>query len=98
MLLIEFETNLKLEFNILKYRSIDDDNWYFLYIDIETLNLLLLNFGIKSTWRIPTKKNTLDNGTTGEQINYIKLCGASIGLYCGNYKKGCNDSIMEQNY
>lgn len=40
MLLIEFEYNLQYGLNILKYRNAQDDNWYYLYIDIETLHLL----------------------------------------------------------
>ena len=44
MLFIEFDTNIKNGLNILKYRNIDDNIWYYLYIDIQTLNLLLLNY------------------------------------------------------
>ena len=45
MILIEFETNLDSGVvNILKYKSINEDKWHFLFIDIETLNLLITNF------------------------------------------------------
>ncbi len=55
MLLIEFQQDLNYgSNNILKYRNVDSDEWYYMYIDIETLNLLIENFGIVSTVRIPT--------------------------------------------
>lgn len=96
MLLIEFEENLIYGLNILKYRNVDDDNWYYLYIDIETLNLLITNFGIISTKRKPTRNICLDNPSTSKNIN-VKFCGASINLKC------CNNSyiylpLLEQNY
>ena len=55
MLFIEFQTNINSGINILKYRNINDDIWYYLYIDIETLSLLVTNYGIISTYKIPTK-------------------------------------------
>jgi hypothetical protein len=96
MLLIEFEQNLTDKLNLLKYRNVDDDNWYYLYIDIETLNLLLINFGIISTKRLPTQNICIDNYSTSKHIN-ITFCGASIKLYCGN-STYINLSILEQNY
>jgi len=83
MLFIEFQINLNNELNILKYRNIDDDSWYYLYIDIETLNLLVTNYGIISTWKIPTKITNADNPTTSKIIN-LKYFGADIQLFCGN--------------
>lgn len=96
MLLIEFEEHLIDGLNILKYRNVEDNNWYYIYIDIETLNLLVTNFGIISTKRFPTQNICLDNPSTSKHIN-IKYCGASIELYCGNNTK-IYLPILEQNY
>jgi hypothetical protein len=96
MLLIEFNENLSYGLNIIKYRNAKDNIWNYLHIDIETLHLLLLNFGIFSTKIIPNKKINIDNLTTSKNI-IMKYCGAPIQLYCG-----CNDNfnlaILEQNY
>ena len=84
MLLIEFSCNLTTDgLNLLKYRHVDCADWYYLYIDIETLNLLLQNFGIMSTLKIPTQPVNIDNLSTGELIR-VKYCDAPILLYCGN--------------
>jgi len=77
MLFIEFQTNLNYGLNFLKYRNIDDDIWYYLYIDIETLNLLVTNY------KIPTKITNCDNPTTSK-ISKLKYCGDDIQLCCGN--------------
>ena len=98
MLLIEFDPNLKYGFtNIIKYRHVEEDSWYYLYIDVETLHLLLYNFGILSTWRIPTKAICLDTPITGKKIK-CKYCNALIELLCGNNLHYFNMNIMEQNY
>lgn len=96
MLLIEFEENLKYGLNIVKYRNVEDDNWYYLYTDIETLALLVTNFGIISTWRIPTEPILVDSPLTSKKIN-MKYCDAPIELYCGN-NAYCYLPILEQNY
>jgi hypothetical protein len=96
MLFIEFQTNINSVINIVKYRNINDDIWYYLYIDIETLNLLVTNYGIISTYKIPTKITNCDNPTTSKIIN-LKYCGADIQLYCGNNTKFYLPYI-EQNY
>jgi hypothetical protein len=96
MLFIEFQTELNYDENILKYKNVDDDNWYYLYIDIETLNLLVTNFGIISTYKIPTKITCCDNETTSKNIK-IMYCGANVELYCGNNSK-FNLAKIEQNY
>ena len=96
MLFIEFQTNIKSGNNILKYRNVDDDIWYYLYIDIETLNLLVTNYGIISTYKIPTKITNCDNPTTSKIID-LKYCGADIQLRCGDnttFRLPC----IEQNY
>lgn len=104
MLLIEFDENLTDQFNILKYRNIDDDIWYYLYIDLDTLNLLLTNFGILSTKKIPTQFTNLDNPTTGDCI-FVKYCGADITLLCNTHVNRNKHNIrtmalkiLEQNY
>lgn len=96
MLFIEFQTNIHSGVNILKYRNINDDVWYYLYIDIETLNLLVTNYGIISTYKIPTKFKNCDNPTTSNIIK-LKYCGADIQLFCGNNTKFYLPYI-EQNY
>lgn len=96
MLIIEFQINLNYGVNILKYRNIEDDIWYYLYIDIETLNLLVTNYGIISTYKIPTIFTNCDNQTTSKIIK-LQYCGSDIQLCCGN-----NTSFylpyIEQNY
>ena len=96
MLLIEFEENITDGLNILKYRDIDDDQWYYLYIDILSLTLLLTNFEIISTKRTPTESICIDNYSTSKHVN-INYCGASVNLYCGNNTKFYLP-ILEQNY
>ena len=99
MLFIEFETKINYgSNNILKYRDIDDDNWFYLYIDIEILNLLIRNFGIISTIKIKikTKFTNVDNPSTGKEIN-LKYCDSNIKLYCKNNTK-FYIPFIEQNY
>lgn len=96
MLLIEFEEHMIDGSNILKYRNVNENDWHYLYVDIETLNLLITNFGIISTKIFPTKKICIDNPSTSKHIS-IKYCGASIELYCGNKAK-IYLPILEQNY
>jgi hypothetical protein len=96
MLFIEFQTNINHGMNIVKYRNINDDVWYYLHMDIETLNLLISNYGIISTYKIPTKFTNCDNPTTSKIIN-IKYCGADIQLCCGS-KALFHLPLIEQNY
>lgn len=96
MIFIEFSVNLHSGLNLLKYRNIDDDIWYYMYIDIETLNLLVQNFGVISTWRNPTSFTNCDNETTSKIVK-LKYCNASIELFCGNNTK-FNILHIEQNY
>ena len=65
MILIEFETNLDNGVvNILKYKGKYEDKWNFLFIDVETLNLLITNFGSPTAPRII-------------ELNY---CGAALQI------------------
>ena len=94
--MIEFDSNLKDGLNLMKFRNVEDDSWYYLYIDIETLNLLVTNFGIISTLRMPTQVIYADTPLTCKTIR-MNFCGAPIELSC------CNNDyiylpIMEQNY
>jgi hypothetical protein len=57
-----------------------------IFIDIRTLNLFLVNFGIISTKRNPTQSICLDDPSTSKHIN-VYFCGAPINLYCLNYMK-----------
>ena len=84
MIIIEFPKHLTYGVNnIIKYRDIDDNKWHYLYVDIETLNLLILNFGILSSNRIPLQPIYTDNSSTGKNIS-VKYCGAKINMRCGN--------------
>ena len=99
MLFIEIPICLSSGQNIIKYRNIRDDSWYYLYIDIETLNLLIMNFGIISTYRIPGKKSTCDNPTTGTIVK-VNYCGADIEMHCGSKLGGYHLALsyLDQNY
>ena len=77
---------------VLIYRNINDDIWYYLYIDIETLNLLVTHYGIISTYKI----TNCDNPTTSNIIK-LKYCDTDIQLYCRN-NTTFYLSYIEQNY
>ena len=96
MLLIEFEEKLTHGLNILKYRNIEDENWYYLYIDIKTINLLISNFGIIYTKRIPSQNVCIDNPSTSKNIT-IDFCRAKINMHCGNNTQ-IYLPLLEQNY
>lgn len=96
MLLIEFEDCLNNDLNLVKYRNVNDDNWYYIYMNVETLNLLIMNFGIISTKRYSMENICIDNPTTSKNIK-IKYCNASIEFECGN-KTPFNRAILEQKY
>lgn len=81
MILIEFEENLNYGVNIIKYKTVNDDSWYYMYLDIETLNLLIKNFGIIGLLRIPCEPICADQPTTGKEIN-LSYCGARIKMFC----------------
>lgn len=100
MIFIEFPVNLTYGLNLIKYRDVSDDKWYYMYMDIETLNLLFLNFGIISTRKIYGKKICCDNPSTGPIIQ-IKYCGADVELHCKNksrYARYFYLPDIEQNY
>lgn len=73
--------------NIIRYKNPNDKCWNYLEMDIETLNLLINNFGIISTRYIPnhnpTQKICADNPATGKEIT-LKYNGAHIRLNCGS--------------
>lgn len=101
MILIEFDINWNYGLNIIKYRNIENDQWYYLYIDIETLNLLIMNYGIISAIKIPTRFTSSDRPTTGEIIK-IKYCNSDIEIICKNkinlYTRYSYLNYIEQNY
>lgn len=98
MILIEFDKYFTDGLNIIKYRSIDDDSWYYMYIDIETLSKLLFYFGIIGTLRIPTRTFCCDNPSTSNILK-IKYCGADVEIVCKNKTRTrFNLEILEQNY
>ena len=99
MIFIEFQPNLKDGMNIIKYKNVNDYEWYYLEIDLETLNLLITNFGVISTYKIPTIKTNCDNMSTSKEIK-LKYCGANIIINC-NPKLCVNNFYLpdiEQNY
>lgn len=84
MIFIEFQRDFNYgSRNIIKYRNIHDRDWYYLYIDIETLNLLLTNFGIISTCRNPTGYTNCDNPSTCRNIK-MNYCNADIEINIKN--------------
>lgn len=99
MIIIEFSENILSGLNQIRYRNVDEFEWSYLDIDIETLHLLLKHFGIISTKRFATRltKPTIciDNPTTSKTID-INYCGASIQLCCGNDTR-CDLRILERN-
>jgi hypothetical protein len=76
MLLIEFKQKVDEKITIL-YKEIDDNNWYSMNINLETLNLLLLNFGIIGK----IQSTPFETASKNIKLNY---CGADISLYCGD--------------
>ena len=82
MLFIEFPIELTHgNTNIVKYRNINDNSWYYMYMDVETLNLLVQNYGIVGTKRMPTGFTNADNGTTSNVIK-LSYSGAAIEFHC----------------
>lgn len=96
MLLVEFDVNLNFENGVcrLNYKEVNEENWHYLYVDIETLNLLLQNYGIISTIRTLGQPISIDNYTTSSQI-IVKYCGCEVNMFCRNKDK-CYLPILEQ--
>ena len=90
MLLIEFNSNLDEDNNIVKYRNIDETEWKYLYCDI--------NYGIMIAKQY-NKITNLDNGCSLDETN-IKYCEADILLKCNKKinKKLMVYNAMEQRY
>ncbi len=84
MLFIEIPYELLNGLNRITYRSIDEDTWQTMYIDVETLNLLLQNYGVISTApREIGRRVSVDRPETSRNLK-LEYCGAEINLYCGN--------------
>ena len=99
MLLIEFDPIITDDQHILvKYRDINEADWFYVYCDLSTLNILLNFFGIVSVMRFSGRVNC-DNGTLSNEIN-LKYCGAAIHVSCNRYYNyfKFNLAILEQDY
>lgn len=104
MLFIEFnfeQNNFNEEITI-RYRHVDSIEWFYLQIDILTLNHLLLKYGILQIWRFPYKLICADNPITGKQVK-MKWNGAEISMVCGygnHFDTSYNNALrkIEQNY
>jgi hypothetical protein len=84
MLIIDFPTNLMEQNNLIKYKNIKEDDWYYMYIDMDILCLLLFNFGMVSTVTLPgIKPACCDNPSTGKKC-CVKYCGADITILYNN--------------
>lgn len=97
MILIEFDENIGDEI-IVKYKNINDDKWYYLIMDLLTLNNLINNYGCVST-KIYNKTNiNCDNPTTGKEIN-VKYHKANISMFCNKtINSGKYLHHLEENY
>lgn len=82
MLIIEFLNVFNSEINSLRYRDINSNAWNYLYIDIKTLNLLILNYGIISTYEIV--KNDIHYDKPSTNMIKIKYYNSDIYLCCKN--------------
>lgn len=83
MILIEFNPNFKSKQNVIKYKAIDEIKYHFLYVDLETINLLLINYGIVSNLNSYTKTTFLKfSGREDEDIRNIKInhFGAEVNI------------------
>ena len=91
MIVLEFDIDWNCGFNRVAYKHEMDPQWNYMYVNMETLALLLHHYGVVSTKHLPGKKYVnLDNGTTGRQIQ-MKFCGADIMIECKgkyNYNEG----------
>lgn len=99
MLLVDFPIELQYGDNIVRYREVESSDWYYLHMDIETLNLLIQNYGLISTVRTPTGFTNCDNPTTGAEI-CVKYAGVDIVMVCkGPYNEGYKAlRYIEQDY
>ncbi len=94
MLLVEFPMNIQQNWVVIKYRDMNDDNmWHLMEIDIETLHLLLSNFGIIGLRRMPMNKIISDNGTLSPDIK-VNFCGASITMPCCPFALSAYDRCL----
>lgn len=96
MLFLEFSPDLG-QSNLVKYRNTTDGEWYYLFMDMETLHLLLQNFAVISTMRLRTQSICCDNLTTSKTIR-ATYYGAEINLFCGPGCRGFDLADLEQNY
>ena len=95
MIFIEFKPELQ-PINTIRYRNVTDDEWHYMEIDIQTLSVLLYNYGVISTLRLPDRFTNCDNPSTSRTMN-LKFGGADIQLYAKN-KSDFNLALIEQPY
>jgi len=70
MLYIEFPKTLTYgPYNQVRYKNMEDNEWHSIYLDLETLQLLISHYGIPSC------------PDTSIQVKY---CGADVQLSCKN--------------
>ena len=81
MILIEFPQKLEGNIHVMKYKTVEENDWYYMYIDIETLHLLVSNFGIISTILFPPFSCCIDHPSTGSDIK-VSYNGAEVHLFC----------------
>ena len=72
MILIEFNPNFKSKQNLIKYKAINEIKYHFLYVDLETINLLLINYGIVSKFNSYNKTSIL-KFSGREDIDNVKI-------------------------
>lgn len=83
MLFIEFQHFVTNTNNLIRYKEVHSEEWYYMYVDIDTLSILVANYGIISTRKIPTKVTNCDNYSTSREIKLL-YHNAPISFYCGN--------------
>jgi len=83
MILIEFNPNFKSKQNLIKYKAINEIKYHFLYVDLETINLLLINYGINSNFNSYNKTTIFKfSGREDEDIRNVKInhFGAEVNI------------------
>ena len=93
MYLIEFPAEIWENEIIIKYipinnsivkheDQIENPEWCQMIMDLETLNMLIQNFGMQSIYKIPEQRGNCDNGTLSREVR-VRYCGAEIKMICG---------------
>ena len=82
MILIEFNPNFKSKQNLIKYKAINEIKYHFLYVDLETINLLLINYGIVSNFNSHNNTIFKFSGREHEDTRNVKIkhFGAEVNI------------------